>query len=72
MLPGKSHGQRSLVGYSPWDHKRVEHNIVTKQQPTIIVYTYIYIHIYMYIHTYIHTFGLQSMGLQESQKRLSD
>ena len=20
-LPGKSHGQRSLVGYSPWGHK---------------------------------------------------
>ena len=20
-LPGKSHGQRSLVGYSPWDFK---------------------------------------------------
>ena len=21
FLPGKSHGQRSLVHYSPWDHK---------------------------------------------------
>ena len=21
FLPGKSHGKRSLVGYSPWDHK---------------------------------------------------
>ena len=21
LLPGKSHGQRSLVGYSPWGHK---------------------------------------------------
>ena len=21
LLPGKFHGQRSLVGYSPWDHK---------------------------------------------------
>ena len=21
FLPGKSHGQRSLVGYSPWDYK---------------------------------------------------
>ena len=28
FLPGESHGQRSLVGYSPWDHKesdRTEH-----------------------------------------------
>ena len=21
LLPGKSHGQRSLIGYSPWDYK---------------------------------------------------
>ena len=21
FLPGKSHGQRSLMGYSPWGHK---------------------------------------------------
>ena len=32
FLPGKSHGRRSLVGYSPWSHKRVRHNLVTKQQ----------------------------------------
>ena len=25
LLPGKFHGQRSLVGYSPWD-RRVGHN----------------------------------------------
>ena len=22
--PGKSHGQRSLAGYSPWDHKEMD------------------------------------------------
>ena len=32
VLPGKSHGQRSLVGYSPWGHKRVGHDLETKQQ----------------------------------------
>ena len=32
FLPGKSHGQRSLVGYSPWSHKRVGHSLVHKQQ----------------------------------------
>ena len=26
FLPGKFHGQRSLVGYSPWNHKRVRHD----------------------------------------------
>ena len=25
FLPGESHRQRSLVGYSPWVHKRVGH-----------------------------------------------
>ena len=23
FMPGKSHGQRSLVGYSPWGHKEL-------------------------------------------------
>ena len=31
FLPGKSHGQRSLVGYGPWDCKESD-NLVTKQQ----------------------------------------
>ena len=26
FLPGESHGQRSLSGYSPWGHKRVRHD----------------------------------------------
>ena len=33
FLPGKSHGQRSLVGYSPWG-LRVKHDLSTKQQPS--------------------------------------
>ena len=28
FLPGESHGQRSLVGYSPWSHKELD---VSKQ-----------------------------------------
>ena len=32
FLPGKSHGQRSLVGHGPWNLKRVRHDLVTKQQ----------------------------------------
>ena len=32
ILPGKSHGQRSLAGYSPWDYKRVRHDLVVTQQ----------------------------------------
>ena len=35
FLPGKSHGQRRLVGYSPWSHKRVGYDLATKQQQRI-------------------------------------
>ena len=30
FLPGESHGQRSLMGYSPWGLARVRHNLETK------------------------------------------
>ena len=32
FFPGESHGQRSLVGYSPWDCERVGHDLATQQQ----------------------------------------
>ena len=31
-LPGKSHGQRSLPGYSPWGCRRVTQDLGTEQQ----------------------------------------
>ena len=31
FLPGKSWGLKSLMGYSPWGHKRIKHNWATKQ-----------------------------------------
>ena len=31
FLPGKCHGQRGLMGYSPWGYKRVGTTLVTKQ-----------------------------------------
>ena len=35
FLPGKSHGQRSLVDCSPWGHKRVGYNLATQEQQAI-------------------------------------
>ena len=32
FLPGKSHGQRSLAGCSPWGPQRVGHDLATEQQ----------------------------------------
>ena len=49
---GKSHGRRSLAGYSPWGHKRVRCCLVTKQEQNIYTYIYMYICIYIYIYTY--------------------
>ena len=34
FLPGKSHGQRSLTGYSPWA-TRVRHDLVSEHQHRI-------------------------------------
>ena len=45
FLPGKFHGQRSLVGYSPWGHRRVrhdwrnlahKHSRINKTQPSLL------------------------------------
>ena len=30
FLPGESHGQRSLAGYSPWGHKELDMTEVTE------------------------------------------
>ena len=30
FLPWKSHGQRSLAGYSPWDHKQTAHEVTNR------------------------------------------
>ena len=50
----ESYGQRSLAGYSPWGHKKLD----TTEQLTlsIFVYVYIYTHTHIYIHIYITTF----------------
>ena len=56
FLPGKSHGQKSLAGYSWWDHKRVGYNLDTKQQP--YTHSHVYklhnVHIYNAIHVVLH------------------
>ena len=32
FLPGESHGQRSLLGYSPWGSQKIGHDLATKQK----------------------------------------
>ena len=40
FLPGKSHGQRSVSGYSPWGHKAVRQDLTTKQHQPSAMYIY--------------------------------
>ena len=44
FLPGESHEQRSLAGWRPWEHKRVRHDAVTKQQ-----HSNMYVHVCAYM-----------------------
>ena len=57
FLPGKSHGQRSLAGFSPWGCKRVRCDLETKQQnqneKTICKRIYLYLSIYLSISIYL-------------------
>ena len=50
FLSGKSHGQRSMADYSPWGHKKVRHDLETKQQQ----YTYIYVCVCVCVCVYIY------------------
>ena len=38
FLPGESHGQRSLAGYSPWACET--HDLATKQQQCLLILTF--------------------------------
>jgi len=49
ILAWKSHGHRSLAGYSLRGHKRARHDLVTKQQPILKDFISLY-HYFMIIH----------------------
>ena len=56
-LPGKSHGQRSLVGYSPWGHKESD----TTERLHFLVYSYE--HPFLpYLHINIELFVVQLLS----------
>ena len=44
-LPGKSHGQRSLEGYSPWGHKELDMTEHTCLYVCVSMYVCVYIYI---------------------------
>ena len=58
FLPGKSNGQRSLAGYSPWGHKELDTTEHTRA----------YTHTHMHTHTHTHIY-IRFPWSQESQSR---
>ena len=42
FLPGKSNGQRGLAGHSSRGHKRVRHDLATKQHTTQYIVIFIF------------------------------
>ena len=50
FLPGESHGQRSLVGYSPWGHKDLDTTMGSQRVGlSMHTHTHTYKNIYIYI-----------------------
>ena len=49
FLPGESHVQRNLAGYSPWGHKESD----TTEQLTLTFIYYVCVCVYTYIYTHI-------------------
>ena len=52
FLPGKSHGQRNLAVYGPSGHKRVVHNLATKQQRQLCFFVFFMIHTF-FLHFFV-------------------
>ena len=49
ILPGESHGLRSLTSYTPWACKRVRHNLMSKQHTTTILVSLASRRLYVYL-----------------------
>ena len=64
FVPGKSHGQSSLVGYNPGGCKELD---MTEQPNNKNTYIYVYVcvcihtHIYIYVCIHIHTYTYMCM-----------
>ena len=62
-MPGKSNGQRSLAGYSPWGHKELDTTEHTR--------AYTHTHMHAHTHTHISSFlGAKSLRAEGRQSRI--
>ena len=63
FLPGQSHGQRSLAGYSPWGCKESDTTEMTNGQPTAGIYSCKLISLKLLIFGVIHTPWIKHSGV---------
>ena len=66
FLPGKSHGHRSLAGYSPWGHK------VSDTTELLRTLTLTHTHTHTHSHTHSHTHTHTDSRLGSKLKRNAD
>ena len=66
FLPGGSHGQRSLVGYSPWGCK-VGHDLTTKKHTYLLIIRHTE---YRKMLMHVELMGLEEEGVKESLSTL--
>ena len=70
FMPGKSHGQRSLVGYSPWGCKRVRRDLATEHARTqVFLKTLNVSSLECWLFTMIQTHTLPWWSLQSSGRK---
>ena len=55
IVPEKFHGQKSLVGYSPWDRKELN---MTEHIHTFCIYPYLYIYLCLWTYENLYTQNL--------------
>ena len=58
FLPGESHGQRSVVGYSPWCPRELNMTEVTERAHMPHIYAYIYTYTHIYIQNDAHMYNI--------------
>ena len=71
-LPGKSHGQKSLSGYSPWGRKESDMTEHTCACMCMHMYTHTHIHAIIYTHTFVHKPRYKLVRGHSPQKQLPE
>ena len=63
FLPGESHGQRSLTGYSPWDHKDLDMVERLNTQAFLVCFCFAQYYPASLVSTFV--FGLLTFGIPQ-------